>query len=294
VGTLAAYFAEPTEPGERELRLVETYARQGAEMVERAQLHAEARQLAALERRRGEQLQQLATAALALSAADSLDELLGLLTEAAVEAVGCHQGVGTRLPHGWTDARTHVVLSEKYAAWRDYDVVPQGRGVLEWVVRENRPLRLTGEQLVRHPDWRGLRDAPDHPPLPDYLAALLLGRDGGNLGLVQLSHKIDETRSHPRTRRSSYSSPRWPARRSSGWRRWRASAPPGSRPRRPPGCGWCCPTRRCSSRPASSRTRSAPGSPTSSSRDWRRSPGSRWSRSTAGCAPPWCATPTRR
>ena len=193
MGTLAAYFPDVTEPGERELRLVETYARQAAEMVERARMHAEARQLAELESRRGAQLRALADCALAVSAADTLDDLLRLVTEAATAIIGCHQGVGTRLPHGWHDATTHVVLSDKYAAWRDYDVVPKGLGVLEYVTRENRPLRLTGEELVRHPDWRGLRDAPDHPPLPDYLAAPLIGRDGGNLGLIQLSHKLDET-----------------------------------------------------------------------------------------------------
>jgi GAF domain-containing protein/anti-sigma regulatory factor (Ser/Thr protein kinase) len=107
--------------------------------------------------------------------------------------VGCHQGVTTRLPTGWSDAATYVSLSEKYAGWRDYDVVPKGLGVLNAVTRENRPLRLTGPELRAHPEWRGLEDAPDHPPLPDYLAAPLLGRDGTNLGLIQLSDKLDRT-----------------------------------------------------------------------------------------------------
>jgi serine phosphatase RsbU (regulator of sigma subunit)/anti-sigma regulatory factor (Ser/Thr protein kinase) len=193
MGTLTTYYRESFRPDERDLELAGVYARQAAEIVERARLHAEARQLAALEQRRGMQLRALADSALALSAADSLDELLSLVTEAAVEVVGCHQGVTTRLPHGWVDATTYVSLSEKYAGWRDYDVVPKGLGVLNAVTRENRPLRLTPEQLVAHPDWRGLRDAPNHPPLPDYLAAPLIGRDGSNLGLIQLSHKLDET-----------------------------------------------------------------------------------------------------
>ena len=59
--------AAGSRPTPRELELVELYARQAAEMVERARLHAEARSLAALERRRGEQLRPLADAALALS-----------------------------------------------------------------------------------------------------------------------------------------------------------------------------------------------------------------------------------
>ncbi len=193
MGALTTYYRTAFTPDERDLRLAEVYARQAAEIVERARLHAEARQLAALEQRRGVQLRALAQSALALSAADSLDELLTLVTEAGVEVVGCHQGVTTRLPHGWHDAVTYVSLSEKYAVWRDYAIVPKGLGVLNAVTRDNRPVRLTPAQLRAHPDWRGLQDAPDHPPLPDYLAAPLIGRDGSNLGLIQLSDKLDET-----------------------------------------------------------------------------------------------------
>ena len=192
MGALSAYYRGRVVPDARELELVELYARQAAEMVERARLHAEARSLAALERRRGEQLRQLADTALALSAAQTLDDLLRLVTEAAREVIGCHQGVGSRLPNGWTDATTFVSLSERYAPWRTYDVLPKGFGVLNAVTRENRPLRLTGAQLLEHPEFRGLRDAPGHPPLPDYLAAPLVGRDGTNLGILQLSHRVDE------------------------------------------------------------------------------------------------------
>lgn len=193
MGTLSAYHSEATSPGPRALQLLETLAGQAGEIVERARMHADARALAELERRRAQQLRALADAAGALTAADDLEQLLRVVTDSAVSIVGCHQGVATRLRHGWVDATTYVALSETYAAWRDYDVVPKGLGVLNAVTRENRPLRLTGEQLVAHPEWRGLQDAPDHPPLPDYLAAPFVGRDGRNLGLVQLSHKTDDS-----------------------------------------------------------------------------------------------------
>ena len=193
MGALSTYYRGPFVPSERDLELVEVYARQAAEIVERARLHAEARELAALEQRRGVQLRALADSALALSAAESLDQLLSLVTEAAVEVIGCHQGVTSRLSHGWQDGITYVSLSEKYARWRDYDVAPEGLGVVNAVTRENRPIRLTAEQLAQHPEWRGLRDAPDHPPLPDYMAAPLIGRDGSNRGLIQLSDKLDQT-----------------------------------------------------------------------------------------------------
>ncbi len=193
MGALSAYYRSVVTPDVRHLELVELYARQAAEIVERARLHGQARKLAALERRRAVQLRALADSALALSAADSLDVLLRLVTEAARDVVGCHQAVTTRLRGGWQDADTHVSLSEKYAGWRTFDALPNSMGVLESVVRGNRTLRLTGDQLRAHPDWRGLVDAPGHPPLPDYLAAPLIGRDGTNLGLVQLSDKVDES-----------------------------------------------------------------------------------------------------
>ncbi len=192
MGALAGYFATPTEPPPETIGYVELYARQAAEIVERARLYAEAQQITALQQRSNTQLRSLADAALAMSAADSVDDLLRLVTEAARDIVGTHQGVTSRLRHGWVDAMTYVSLSETYAEWREYGVVPRGLGVLEFVVRENCPLRLTGPELLAHPEWRGLRDAPDHPPLPDYLAAPLIGRNGANLGLIQLSHRYDE------------------------------------------------------------------------------------------------------
>jgi GAF domain-containing protein/anti-sigma regulatory factor (Ser/Thr protein kinase) len=191
MGRIAVLFAEEPQLDAALLDAAEAHARQAAELVERARVHGDARVLVDLERRRGEQLRALADAALAMSAETEVDEILRLVTEAARDIIGTHQGVTSRLLHGWGEASTYVSLSERYARWRAYDVPPKGLGVLEPVVAENRPLRLTGEELVAHPAWRGLRDAPDHPPLPDYLAAPLIAVDGSNLGLIQLSDKLD-------------------------------------------------------------------------------------------------------
>ena len=138
---------------------------------------------------RAEQLARLAEAAQTLTREPTLDGLLRTVTEAARETIGCHQAVTSRLTRGWTEASTYVSLSDKYAEWRDYDQVPKGLGVLNYVTRENLPLRLTPAQLAAHPDFRGLRDAPGHPPLPNYLAAPLVSREGRNLGLIQLSDR---------------------------------------------------------------------------------------------------------
>ncbi|MGH8868243.1 MAG: GAF domain-containing protein [Actinomycetes bacterium] len=139
-------------------------------------------------------LHSLADAARAIAGATSLDDLLRAVTESARSIVGTHQAVTTRVRDTWEGARSHVSLSDKYAAHRDYDVLPRGLGLVKAVTGENRPLRLTGDEVLAHPEWRGLRDAPPgHPPLPDYLAAPLVSRDGQNIGLVQLSDKVDGT-----------------------------------------------------------------------------------------------------
>jgi len=191
MGALTTYYRARFTPDDRDLEVADVYARQAAEVVERARLHAEARQLAALEQRRSAQLSALAQSALAMSAAESLDELLKLVTETAVEVIGCHQGVTSRVPGSWEAATTYAALSDTYGQYRDDLAVPRGTGLINAVIRENRPLRLTGSQLLSHPEYQVMRDAPGHPPLPDYLAAPLIGRDGGNVGLIQLSHKKD-------------------------------------------------------------------------------------------------------
>jgi serine phosphatase RsbU (regulator of sigma subunit)/anti-sigma regulatory factor (Ser/Thr protein kinase) len=168
MGTLTAYYDTLIEPSKRAVTLVELYARQAAEIVERARMHAEARLLAERERRRAGQLRALATAALALSSADDLEDLLRIVTDSARSIVGAHRGVTTRLRHG-ADDETYVSLSEVSAAWPEPDLSPEDTEAQQHVVRANVPLRAGG-----------------------HLAAPLVGRTGANLGLIQLSHKLDE------------------------------------------------------------------------------------------------------
>jgi len=143
--------------------------------------------------RRTDRLQRLAGAALLLNSTLSLDELLEVITAQARETVGAHQAVTSM-----TAARDRgrpvaaVSLSEKYAAWRSADFGPGNSGLPALVCTENRPLRLTQAELETHPEW--VASGPhrnSQPPLRGWLAAPLLGRDGGNIGLVQLSDKVD-------------------------------------------------------------------------------------------------------
>ena len=143
--------------------------------------------------KRSEQLQQLAETATQVARAPSLDATLEIVTQAARRIVGAHQGVVslTRGPD-WSQAINTVALTSKYQRWLDYAQMPDGSGIYAWLCEENRPARFTQSELEAHPRWRGFgRHADEHPPMRGWLAAPLVGRDGRNLGLIQLSDKED-------------------------------------------------------------------------------------------------------
>lgn len=129
----------------------------------------------------------------ALRSACSVAEVLGLITTKARELVGAHQATtSVVLSDDWAKAVHAVSLSDKYAAWRMYDERPDGSGIYRLVCRLNRPMRLTQAELEADPAWRGFGAAAErHPPMRGWLAVPLTGREGRNIGLIQLSDKYD-------------------------------------------------------------------------------------------------------
>lgn len=141
--------------------------------------------------RHAAQLQGLADASLAMNSALSLDETLKIVTEKSREIIGAHMSV-TRMPvnENWEQAISIVSLSDKYSTFRKFDGRPDGLGIYSIVCQSNRPMRMTQAELEAHPKWRGYGPhAGGHPPLRGWLAAPLVGRDGRNIGLIQLSDK---------------------------------------------------------------------------------------------------------
>jgi signal transduction histidine kinase/PAS domain-containing protein len=137
------------------------------------------------------QLQGLARASLKIHSAGSPTMVAQSVTEAARDIVGAHLSVtGFTLDANWAQAVHCVSLSEKYAHWKDYDDKPNGSAVYALVCETNRPLRLTQAELEAHPSWRDYgKGAGKHVPLRGWLAAPLVGSDGSNVGLIQLSDK---------------------------------------------------------------------------------------------------------
>ncbi len=157
--------------------------------------HAEqqARDWRATAGRLAEQMQRITHAAEAIHSMTSVDEVLGVATAEAMAIIGTHQATASfTVGPDWSQAVNTALLSEKYAAWRGYDARPDGTGIYSLVCRTNRPVRMTQAELEAHPAWKGFgTEAGRHPPLRGWLAAPLAGRDGRNLGLVQLSDKAD-------------------------------------------------------------------------------------------------------
>ena len=144
-------------------------------------------------RRRSEQLRRLSEVATRLNAALDIASITGIITEEARTLIGSHQAVtGFTIDQNWAQAINTVSLSDKYARWRGYDTRPDGSGIYSLVCQTNKPMRLTQDQLESHPAYQRFgRHAPDHPPMRGWLAAPLVGRDGRNIGLLQLSDKED-------------------------------------------------------------------------------------------------------
>lgn len=143
--------------------------------------------------RRMAQFRALADASLLINSALSLDAVLRAITEQARAIIGAHLAVTSlAVDENWAQGVSVFSLSDKYAAWRGYKVHPDGSGIYAMVCRTNRPMRLTQEEMTAHPAWRNFGAAAGwHPPLRGWLAAPLIGRDGRNMGVVQLSDKQD-------------------------------------------------------------------------------------------------------
>jgi len=125
---------------------------------------------------------------------NEVDELLHQTTELARQLVPSHQAAAALIVKSeWPDMRKYFSLSPKYANWYEYRTPAKGIGIHATVVEENKSIRLTQSELEEHPDFRNFgSESSKHPPMRGWLAVPILGRDGANYGLLQLSDKYDD------------------------------------------------------------------------------------------------------
>ncbi len=178
---------------DRLLPAVERALREVRERKAREEAQRERERLLERERHLAQRLRGMTDASLAIASALSLDDVLQLITNQAREVVGAHQAMTTSPIAGdWAHAVSSMSLSDKYAAWRDAGIKPDGSGLESLVCTTNRTVKLTEEETRRHLLSRESRPAAKKPlPMRGWLAAPLVEREGKNIGLIQLSDKYD-------------------------------------------------------------------------------------------------------
>jgi len=130
-----------------------------------------------------ERLIQLVTATSALITDMSLDGVLHRVVRVAADVIGArYAAIGLVGPDGKVleSFTAHGIEPEL----QDHmGPPPSGRGVLDLVIRERKPIRLT--DLARHPDACGF--PPNHPPMRSFLGVPIVGQHGvlGNLYLTE-------------------------------------------------------------------------------------------------------------
>ena len=141
-------------------------------------------------RRANELLSKLASASLTINSATSLTSVVQVITEEARRLIGTHQGVSYLLEQG--NREVHAIsLSEEVTGSSPQSVRLESKDIHDRVLESNRPVRMSQADLERTPEWQAL--APDAGALPmrGWLAAPFFGRGQKNLGVIQLSDKID-------------------------------------------------------------------------------------------------------
>ena len=138
-------------------------------------------------------LQRAADAAQAITWHQTLEGTMQEVADQARGVIGAHQAVVSLRLGGAQGQRAQAVsLSDKYAFSQRFEALPDGAGMEAMVCQSGRAMRLTQAELQLHPRWRDAElQAAERPPLRGWLAVPLAGRDGQNIGLLQLSDKYE-------------------------------------------------------------------------------------------------------
>ena len=138
-------------------------------------------------------LQRAGDAAQVIILQQSLEGMLQEFADQARGVIGVHQAVVSLTSGDGGMQSIHALsLSDKYARYRHLIDPIDGSGIYQVPCETSRIIRLTQAELEAHPRWRGFGNYADkHPPMRGWLAVPLTGRDGKNIGLLQLSDKYE-------------------------------------------------------------------------------------------------------
>src|ERR1051326_4991625 len=188
LGVVVTFFRKPYSPSERQSRLVELYARQAANALDNARLYHDSLQTLAAEQQRTAVLRSLAEAAVQINSRLALDSLLQAITDQARDIIGARQDFTTLLARGaWNKSITCVSTQEGQPAMQ---FPRETSEIFMLACNLNTPLRLGSSSKEDRP-WRSMMMKAGEATSSGWLAAPLLTRDGRNLGLIQLSGKMN-------------------------------------------------------------------------------------------------------
>ena len=186
LGVVATFFRKPHAPTERQLRLVQLYVRQAANALDNARLYHDSLETLAAEQHRSAVLRLLADASLQINSVLALDSLLQAITDQARKLIGARHAFTTLLPKGdWNQSITCTSMAE---GQNTVQFPPERSEIFMLACSLNKPVRVEAGADGGHP-WRTIMGSGATPG--GWLAAPLLTRDGRNLGLIQLSGKIN-------------------------------------------------------------------------------------------------------
>ncbi|MEO7400292.1 MAG: PAS domain S-box protein, partial [Polaromonas sp.] len=135
-------------------------------------------------------LQRSADAAQAITWHQTLEGTLQEIADQARGVIGTHQAWVSLKRDGIHEPGIHACsLSEKYGPPPDQTGPVEGCAMDALVCETNRPLRMTQAELEAHPRWPGHAGSP--PWVRGWLAVPLTGRNGANVGVLQLSDKYE-------------------------------------------------------------------------------------------------------
>jgi GAF domain-containing protein len=87
-------------------------------------------------------------------------------------------------------ARKYFSLSEKYSAYGEFRVDPKGIGLHGMAIPPGEVMRLTEDEVEKHPLYERFGPYADsHPPMRGWLATSICGEGGRAYGMLQLSDK---------------------------------------------------------------------------------------------------------
>lgn len=136
-------------------------------------------------------LQRAADATRAITWHQTLEGTMQEVAEQARLVIGAHHAMLslTTGEHGVQSTQA-LSISDKYPGYREVAGPMDGTSTFAMVCQYHRSLRMSQAQISAHSSGQSFGDYADqHPAMQGWLAVALTGRDGKNIGLLQLSDK---------------------------------------------------------------------------------------------------------